>query len=358
MKGAFPRTPTHMHTVIPKPCVKLCDPHIQHVWSWPQHVWLGRRLAATWRLLGGYLAAAWRLPRSHSVWAPVGGSSSSSSVRPSAVLTARRLFACQLTNSSSSVRLSADLTATQCPIDWVRLAERPDSPFGRRGGGLAVWNPCLRYLSCMLLSTVGAGVLGVGALPNLDFMHAAGYSSACGKRGEDALLRREKTQVAARDGAPHPSFQDRRCPRSLTSKVVREIYWRVQVPRGGAGSKVVGGPGYGYDTELEGHNPPTSAPNGFNTPQVAKDTGTVISVTKAMELKGHKKKVMCVALSADNKRAVTASQDGTLRMWNVDVRYSQAEDPKTLLSVGVGRGGYKGWSVGAPGHALQLCGFA
>ena len=52
-----------------------------------------------------------------------------------------------------------------------------------------------------------------------------------------------------------------------------------------------------------------------------------------MELKGHKKKVMSVALSPDNRRAVTVSQDGTLRVWNIDVRYGLSEDPKTVLTV-------------------------
>ena len=60
-----------------------------------------------------------------------------------------------------------------------------------------------------------------------------------------------------------------------------------------------------------------------------------------MDLKGHKKKVMSVALSPDNRRAVTVSQDGTLRVWNIDVRYSMSEDPKTLLTVrrGIRSGG-------------------
>ncbi|KAG1663887.1 hypothetical protein FOA52_014700 [Chlamydomonas sp. UWO 241] len=64
-----------------------------------------------------------------------------------------------------------------------------------------------------------------------------------------------------------------------------------------------------------------------------KNTGVVTGVYKAMELKGHKKKVMSVALSHDNKRAVTVSQDGTLRVWNIDVRYALAEDPKTVLTI-------------------------
>ena len=53
-----------------------------------------------------------------------------------------------------------------------------------------------------------------------------------------------------------------------------------------------------------------------------------------MELKGHKSQVMSVAFSPDNKRAVTASKDGTMRVWNIDVRYHLSEDPKTLVVVG------------------------
>jgi WD40 repeat protein len=52
-----------------------------------------------------------------------------------------------------------------------------------------------------------------------------------------------------------------------------------------------------------------------------------------MELKGHKSAVGAVALSPDGTRAVTASKDGTLRVWNIDVRYAQQEDPRTLLVV-------------------------
>ena len=37
-------------------------------------------------------------------------------------------------------------------------------------------------------------------------------------------------------------------------------------------------------------------------------------------------------------RTVTASGDGTLRVWNIDVRYSMSEDPKTMLVVRVRMG--------------------
>ncbi len=78
-----------------------------------------------------------------------------------------------------------------------------------------------------------------------------------------------------------------------------------------------------------------------------------VGAPKVMELKGHKSQVMCVSLSADGKRAVTASKDGTLRVWNIDVRYAQQEDPKTLLVVSFLGGGEKGkgcWCRG-PGRA-------
>jgi WD40 repeat protein len=52
-----------------------------------------------------------------------------------------------------------------------------------------------------------------------------------------------------------------------------------------------------------------------------------------MELKGHKSQVMCAAISADNKRAVTASKDGMLRVWDINVRYELEEDPKSKFVV-------------------------
>lgn len=40
-----------------------------------------------------------------------------------------------------------------------------------------------------------------------------------------------------------------------------------------------------------------------------------------------------VAFRPDGKRAVTASNDHSLRIWNLDVRYSQLEDAKCLVDV-------------------------
>lgn len=60
-------------------------------------------------------------------------------------------------------------------------------------------------------------------------------------------------------------------------------------------------------------------------------TGTA----KVMDLKGHKSQIMCIAFSPDGKKVATASKDGTLRIWNIDVRYALEEDPKTLKVIAI-----------------------
>ncbi|KAG2482478.1 hypothetical protein HYH03_018585 [Edaphochlamys debaryana] len=61
--------------------------------------------------------------------------------------------------------------------------------------------------------------------------------------------------------------------------------------------------------------------------------GEFRGLIKAMGLTGHKSQVASVALSHDNRRAATASKDGMLKIWNIDVRYEMSEDPKVVLSV-------------------------
>jgi transducin beta-like protein 2 len=48
--------------------------------------------------------------------------------------------------------------------------------------------------------------------------------------------------------------------------------------------------------------------------------GLFKACSKAMELKGHTSGVLSIAFSGDSTRAVTASKDGTLRVWKLDVR--------------------------------------
>jgi len=69
--------------------------------------------------------------------------------------------------------------------------------------------------------------------------------------------------------------------------------------------------------------------------------GDFAKVNKTMQLSSdaHKTSVNCVAFSADSKRIVTASKDGTWKYWNIE-RSSQhyrgfTEDPQCLLTVKV-----------------------
>jgi WD40 repeat protein len=56
----------------------------------------------------------------------------------------------------------------------------------------------------------------------------------------------------------------------------------------------------------------------------------VKEVTKVMQLKGHKSAVTWLDFTWDSERIVTASKDGTIRIWNINVRYHLDEDPKCL----------------------------
>ena len=61
--------------------------------------------------------------------------------------------------------------------------------------------------------------------------------------------------------------------------------------------------------------------------------GTFRSSSKVMDLRGHKSKVMTVAFSMDATKAVSVSEDGIMKIWNVDVQYNMREDPKCIVSV-------------------------
>ncbi|XP_076948789.1 uncharacterized protein LOC143621162 [Bidens hawaiensis] len=57
---------------------------------------------------------------------------------------------------------------------------------------------------------------------------------------------------------------------------------------------------------------------------------SVKEVTKVMQLKGHKSAVTWLSFTPNSERIITASKDGSIRMWNINVRYHLDEDPKTL----------------------------
>eukprot|EP00201_Polytomella_parva_P003106 CAMPEP_0175077454 /NCGR_PEP_ID=MMETSP0052_2-20121109/23406_1 /TAXON_ID=51329 ORGANISM="Polytomella parva, Strain SAG 63-3" /NCGR_SAMPLE_ID=MMETSP0052_2 /ASSEMBLY_ACC=CAM_ASM_000194 /LENGTH=474 /DNA_ID=CAMNT_0016346935 /DNA_START=206 /DNA_END=1629 /DNA_ORIENTATION=+ len=82
-------------------------------------------------------------------------------------------------------------------------------------------------------------------------------------------------------------------------------------------------------------------------------------VLKVMDLKGHRGQITSVALSPCGRRAATASLDGTLRIWNLDVRYSLGEDPKLLLTIPLPLGpgvSYKRMAYGANGIIAATAG--
>lgn len=57
------------------------------------------------------------------------------------------------------------------------------------------------------------------------------------------------------------------------------------------------------------------------------DAGT----RKAFQLKGaHKAECYGVAFAASTPRMATVSKDGTVALWNIDVRYYSGEDPKLV----------------------------
>lgn len=58
--------------------------------------------------------------------------------------------------------------------------------------------------------------------------------------------------------------------------------------------------------------------------------GSVKEVLKVMQLKGHKSAVTWLCFAPNSEEIITASKDGTIRFWNINVRYHLDEDPKTL----------------------------
>eukprot|EP00878_Enallax_costatus_P041432 GHUV01048209.1.p1 GENE.GHUV01048209.1~~GHUV01048209.1.p1 ORF type:complete len:101 (-),score=11.58 GHUV01048209.1:312-614(-) len=56
-------------------------------------------------------------------------------------------------------------------------------------------------------------------------------------------------------------------------------------------------------------------------------------LSRVMDLKGHSSQVMSVAFNADGSRTITASKDGTLRIWNTAVRYHLQVCPRSISTL-------------------------
>jgi len=57
---------------------------------------------------------------------------------------------------------------------------------------------------------------------------------------------------------------------------------------------------------------------------------TFDKVSHAMTLTGHKKSVPTVTFTSDSSRMLTSSADGSLKLWNIAVRYEVREEPKEI----------------------------
>ncbi|KAK3145416.1 hypothetical protein QOZ80_3BG0252580 [Eleusine coracana subsp. coracana] len=62
---------------------------------------------------------------------------------------------------------------------------------------------------------------------------------------------------------------------------------------------------------------------------------SVKEVNKVMQLKGHKSAVTSLCFAPNSEQIITASKDGTIRVWNINVRYHLDEDPKTLRTLAI-----------------------
>lgn len=60
-----------------------------------------------------------------------------------------------------------------------------------------------------------------------------------------------------------------------------------------------------------------------------------VAISLVMDLRGHRGSVTGVAFSADGLQAITASKDGHLRVWDINVRYAMREDARVVHSQAV-----------------------
>ncbi|KAI4372709.1 hypothetical protein MLD38_010908 [Melastoma candidum] len=79
--------------------------------------------------------------------------------------------------------------------------------------------------------------------------------------------------------------------------------------------------------------------------------GSVKEVKKVMQLKGHKSAVTWLCFTPNSDRVITASKDGSMRIWNINVRYHLDEDPKTIETFPIPLHDSKGATL----HYDRLC---
>jgi len=63
--------------------------------------------------------------------------------------------------------------------------------------------------------------------------------------------------------------------------------------------------------------------------------GSLKTIAKAMELKGHKQSLISLGINYDNEKAATISKDNTIKIWNLKVSYEIGEDAKCLKTIDI-----------------------
>lgn len=58
--------------------------------------------------------------------------------------------------------------------------------------------------------------------------------------------------------------------------------------------------------------------------------GSVKEIAGAMQLKGHESAVTWLCFSSNSEQIITTSKDGTIRIWNINVRHDFYQDPQIL----------------------------
>ncbi|MBY0228250.1 MAG: hypothetical protein K2W96_03100, partial [Gemmataceae bacterium] len=164
----------------------------------------------------------------------------------------------------------------------------------------------LAPLALLCLWTLGKGLSSLGgALAMADYernpparpqeawskeQKEAAAGVAFGPKGEALAHVGGKTLAWDEDGKPLP---EQAWPRFAVSAAVREY---------GSGRRELKLEAFGAVLEVEG----------------ASDTIRASVGGKAMQLKGHKGKVECLALSADGKLALSGGEDRTVRLWDLE----------------------------------------
>ncbi|PVD32850.1 hypothetical protein C0Q70_08297 [Pomacea canaliculata] len=81
-----------------------------------------------------------------------------------------------------------------------------------------------------------------------------------------------------------------------------------------------------------------------------------LKVTRAMELKGHNSGVSNFSFNGDSSRVATVSKDGTWKLWDTDVRYSQGQDAKLLFTGSVSLPGPNLIAISPDGRTVAISG--